>query len=155
MINELTNWFNGIIFDNSFLSDIASFESVLIGVFIPISLDVVFRAIKEYKDPEIAFLFKNEKLFKGQIFLFLPNVVLAITLSFLSVKNPIILGLIFNWFVINVIIFYLFFDLTIKYVAETHIILIKKLKKHAENIFKKNSIRENRQQFFFLYRKIN
>jgi len=133
-LNSLSSWVTGIIPNTTFLSDIAAVEGVLIGVSIPISLQVVSWAVDRYKDQELASFFTNEKLYKAQFFLFLPNIVLAIVLRFLDIKNFVILGIILVWFVINVIVFYFFLQLIRRYAVETDKIFIEKLKKHAEKI---------------------
>ena len=57
-----------IVPSKEFLSDAAAFEGVLIGVAIPISLQVVTWTADRYKDHEIAKFFTDERLTAGSIF---------------------------------------------------------------------------------------
>jgi len=94
------------IFTTDFLSDIATIEAVLIGISIPITLHVVTWVADKYEDQEIVKFFIKEFLYQIQYPLFLINIVLAILLRFLNIKNCFILWFIFLWFVINTIVFY-------------------------------------------------
>ncbi|MCK5534827.1 hypothetical protein KAI68_06885 [bacterium] len=121
----------------SFLSDVAVFEGVLIGVAIPISLQVVTRAADRYKDYEIAQFFTKEPLYKLQYVLLLPNIALAIFLKFLSISNPVVLWTIFFWFIVNIIVFYIFVKIVEEYTINTDKLLLGKLKRHVKIILEK------------------
>ncbi len=70
----LASSFYNFVPDPSFLSDIAAFEGVLIGVATPIALQVVSRTADRYNDNEIARIFTDEILYRCQYFLLLPNI---------------------------------------------------------------------------------
>lgn len=122
--------------DPSFLSDIAAFEGVLIGVATPIALQVVSRTADRYNDNEIARFFTNEILYRCQYFLLLPNIAIAISLRFFEIDNSLILGTILIWLLINIVVFYKFIKLVEQYVTNTDEIVLKKLNTHVENLFK-------------------
>lgn len=120
----------------TFLSDIAAFEGILIGVAIPISLQVVNWTVDRYKDHEIAQFFIKESLYRAQYFLLLPNIAIAIFLRFLDTCYLIVLWLIFLWLIVNMVIFYRFVRLVEQYTTNTDRLLLGKLKKHAEAILR-------------------
>ena len=122
--------------DPSFLSDIAAFEGVLIGVATPIALQVVSRTADRYNDNEIARFFTDENLYRCQYFLLLPNIAIAISLRFFDIDNSLILGAILIWLLINIVVFYKFIKLVEQYVTNTDEIVLKKLNTHVENLFK-------------------
>ena len=119
---------------SDFLSDVATFEGVLIGVAIPVSLQIVTWTADRYKDNEIAKIFTNEVLYKAQYFLFLPNIILAIFLRFIGVSDSFILWFIFLWLIFNIIIFYKFIRLVEAYATEPDKLLLNKLKKNVETL---------------------
>jgi len=122
---------------NEFLSDVAALEGVLIGVAIPISLQVVTWTADRYKDHEIAKFFTDERLYRWQYFLLLSNIGIAILLRFLNISNLVPLAIIFLWLIINIYIFYRFIRLVERYATETDQLLLQKLKRYVEEIFKK------------------
>ena len=109
----------------------------MIGVAIPISLQVVTRAADRYKDYEIAQFFTKEPLYKLQYVLLLPNIALAIFLKFLSISNPVVLWTIFFWFIVNIIVFYIFVKIVEEYTINTDKLLLGKLKRHVKIILEK------------------
>ena len=129
--------FNWIKINSNFLSDLAGFEGVLIGVAIPISLQVVTWTADRYLDNEIAQFFTSELLYKLQFILLLPNIIVAILFRFLTVENEIVLSLIFIWLIINILIFYKFVRLVEEYATNTDRLLLRKLKEIVEKILKK------------------
>lgn len=133
----LTNFHPGV----EFLSDIATFEGILIGITIPISLQIVTWTVDRYRDNEIAKFFIKESLYKFQFISLFPNILIAILLRFLNIDNSlvyfIILWFIFLWLVINIIIFVFFIKLVEGYVTNTDTIILNKLKLYVENILKK------------------
>jgi len=66
IIDKVLSFFSNLVPDSAFLSDIATFEGILIGVTIPISLQVVSWTFDRYKDKEIAQFFIKETLYKIQ-----------------------------------------------------------------------------------------
>jgi len=122
---------------SDFLSDIATFESVLIGVAIPISLQVVIWTADRYKDHEIAQFFIKEPLYRLQYFLVLANITFVIFLKFLNIFPPLVLWVIFFWLIAVIIVFYKFIKLVEQYATNTDKLLLKKLKHHVEIILKK------------------
>lgn len=137
ILSSLFNWLMQKNTNPDFLSDIATFEGVLIGVSIPVSLNVVISCTEKYKDPEIAKFYTSEWLYRIQYILFLSNIILAILFRFLDIKYNFILLPFFIWFVFNVYFFFIFIKLVERYVTETDKIFLEKLKKYAEDIFKK------------------
>ena len=125
------------IFTTDFLSDIATIEAVLIGISIPITLHVVTWVADKYEDQEIVKFFIKEFLYQIQYPLFLINIVLAILLRFLNIKNCFILWFIFLWFVINTIVFYKFIKLVEKYVVNTDKVILAKIKNYVQDFLKK------------------
>lgn len=123
--------------DPVFLSDLAAFEGVLIGVAIPISLQVVTWAAERYRDHEIAQFFTNERLYRLQYFLLLPNIALAIFLRFLNITNLLWLWFAFFWLLANICVFYKFIKLVEQYSTNIDKLLLRKLKENVEAILKK------------------
>lgn len=135
-LETLTSSFFNFVPDPSFLSDIAAFEGILIGVATPIALQVVSRTADRYNDDEIARIFTDEILYRCQYFLLLPNIAIAISLRFFDIDNSLILGTILIWLLINIVVFYKFIKLVEQYVTNTDEIVLKKLNTHVENILK-------------------
>lgn len=123
--------------NSAFLSDLATFQGVLIGVAIPIALQVVTRTADRYRDQEIAQFFIKEPLYRSQYFLFLSNIAITILLRFLNISSLPTLLLIFLWFLLNICIFYRFIRLVEQYATNTDRLLLGKLKRHVETILKK------------------
>jgi hypothetical protein len=126
-----------IVPSKEFLSDVAALEGVLIGVAIPISLQVVTWTADRYKDHEIAKFFTDEPLYRWQYFLLLPNIGIAIFLRFLDISNLLPLSIIFLWLIINIYVFYRFVRLVERYATDTDQLLLQKLKRYVEDILKK------------------
>lgn len=120
----------------TFLSDLAAFEGVLIGVAIPIALQVVTRTADRYRDPEITRFFTDEILYRLQYVFLLPNIAVAIFLRFLDLSNP-WLWLIFIWLLIDIFIFYGFVRLVEAYVTNTDKLFLGKLRRNVEDFFQK------------------
>jgi len=125
------------VLNSTFLSDIAAVEGVLIGISIPITLQVVSWIVNKYRDQELAKFFTEELLYKAQYFLLLSNIVIAIFLRFRDVKNSLILLGIFIWFVINIIVFYLFIKLVERYAIDIDKVFMNKLKNYVQDILEK------------------
>ena len=137
MCEKLINFIINLEPTPDFLSDIAAFEGILIGVSIPISLQVVTWVVDRYSDQEIAQFFIKEPLYRSQYLLFLPSIIIAILLRFLNISNSLILWLIFFWLVINIFIFYKFIRLVEQYATNTDKLLLRKLKHYVEDILEK------------------
>jgi len=137
MCEKLINFIIKLAPTPDFLSDIAAFEGILIGVSIPISLQVVSWVVDRYRDQEIAQFFIKEPLYRAQYLLLLPNIIIAIFLRFLNISNSLILWLIFFWLVINIFIFYKFIRLVEQYATNTDKLLLRKLKHYVEDILEK------------------
>lgn len=118
----------------NFLSDIITFESILIGVFIPISMQVVNWVSNKYKGTFIPKVFAGEILYKLQYYLLIGNISIAIYVKMVEISNKFSLSLLFIWFVINMVIFLRFVKLVEGYIVEPDKYLVKKLKRniHAE-----------------------
>lgn len=131
----------GVLFNNTpqnnFLSDIATIEGVLVGITIPISLQVVIWAAERYRDQEIARFFIKENLYRAQFFLFFLNIIIAIYLRFQNNTNLIVLWIMFIWMIVNLYIFFKFIKLVESYATETDRIILKKLNEIVETILKK------------------
>lgn len=137
MCEKLINFIINFAPTPDFLSDIAAFEGILIGVSIPISLQVVTWVVDRYSDQEIAQFFIKEPLYRAQYLLFLPSIIIAILLRFLNISNSLILWLIFFLLVINIFIFYKFIRLVEQYATNTDKLLLRKLKHYVEDILEK------------------
>jgi hypothetical protein len=137
MCEKLINLIINLAPTPDFLSDIAAFEGILIGVSIPISLQVVTWVVDRYSDQEIAQFFIKEPLYRAQYLLFLPSIIIAILLRFLNISNSLILWLIFFLLVINIFIFYKFIRLVEQYATNTDKLLLRKLKHYVEDILEK------------------
>ena len=137
IIEIIISWLTKIILiepDASFLSDVAAFEAVLIGVSIPISLQVVTWTAERYKDLEISKIFIKEILYKLQYFLFLSNILIAITFKFAKINNKVALWVLLFWLFLNVAIFLRFIKRVEQYSADTENYLLMRLKKNVQNI---------------------
>ncbi|WPX08075.1 hypothetical protein [Anaerocellum danielii] len=157
----LSNLMRNIVPDTSFLSDIATFEGVLIGITIPLSLQIVSWTADKYKDQELATFFTKELIYKIQLFFLLPHIAFVIVLRFLYVKNIFALLIIFIWFIANIAVFFFFLQLVKRYVCETDEVFIEKLKKqvekillHNENFTYDDTIKHTRRQFLFVTEKL-
>lgn len=137
IIDNILSFFSDFQPERAFLSDIAAFEAVLIGVSLPISLQVVTWTVDRYRDHELAKFFIKERLYKLQFFLMLFNILLVIVLRFKDVSYLPILWFAVIWLIGNVVSFYFFIRLVEKYVTSTDKILVKKLRDQVEDIFKK------------------
>ncbi len=136
-VPQLFLWLISIKPNTGFLSDAMAVEGVLIGVSIPITLQVVSWAAERYRDQEIAKLFTNEILYKIQYLLFLSNITITIFLIFSDEQNSGLLWVILVWFFINMLIFYKFIKLVEKYTTQTDELFLAKLKGYVQDIFQK------------------
>ena len=118
-----------------FLSDMVGFQGFLIGVAVPISLQVVSWIADRYKDQEIAKLFIREPLYKLQFMLIIPHIASCIFIRYLNITYSLILHLMFFWFIINLIAFYLFVRRVALYITDADQILLQKLEKYVTDLF--------------------
>lgn len=128
------SFFSGFKPNTEFLSDAVAFEGIIIGLSIPISLQVVSWIAGRYDDHEISQFFIKEPLYKLQFYLILPNIAIAILLRFLVIDEPIILILIYAWLVINMFVFFKFIKLVEQYTTNLDKVMINKFKKYVEDI---------------------
>lgn len=134
LIKSLVNTISSIEPDASFLSDVAAFEAVLIGVSIPISLQVVTWTAERFRDIEISKIFIGEKLYKAQYVLFISNILIAIFFKFAKINDKFALWVLLFWLFLNVYIFLKFIKRVEQYAANTENYLLKRLKKNVEDI---------------------
>ena len=118
-----------------FLSDMAGFQGFLIGVAVPISLQVVSWIADRYKDQEIAKLFIREPLYRFQFFLILPHIACCILLRYLNFSIQPLLAFMFLWFIVNLVTFYLFVKRVALYITDADQILLQKLEKYVTDLF--------------------
>jgi len=130
----LIQLFERLSIKNDFLSDVAAFEGIIIGLSIPISLQVVSWIADRYEDNEISQVFIKEPLYKWQFYLIMPNIAISILLRLFNVEKPIILVLIYLWFLINIFIFYKFIKLVEQYTTNTDKVLIKIFRKNVDDM---------------------
>lgn len=140
-VNSTHLWSSGLFnhlptVDNAFLSDVAAFEGLIIGLSIPISLQVVSWIADRYEDHELSQFFINEFIYKFQLRSALLNITLAVFLRATNILNPIILTAIYIWFIINIYAFYRFIKLIEEYAVEIDKVMLKKLKRSVDEIFK-------------------
>jgi len=119
----------------SFLSEVVGFQGFLIGVAVPISLQVISWIADRYKDQEIAKLFIREPLYRLQFVLILPHIVFCILARFQNTTNLILLWILFGWFILNLITFYLFVRRVALYITDADQILLRKLEKYVTELF--------------------
>jgi hypothetical protein len=118
-----------------FLSDMVGFQGFLIGVAVPISLQVISWIADRYKDQEIAKLFIREPLYKLQFVLIIPHIACCIFLRYLNMSILPLLWLMFAWFVLNLCTFYLFVRRVALYITDADQILLRKLEKYVTDLF--------------------
>jgi hypothetical protein len=133
-IKEWINTINSLHLNADFLQDIMNLEAVLIGVAIPISLEVVLSIMKEY-EKDVSKFFIREPLYVSQFFLLFTNIIASFVIRMFDINNPWILLILLIWSIVNIVIFGLFMLLVKNYVTDTDNVLINKLWKNAKNIF--------------------
>lgn len=126
----------------NFLSDIATFEGVIIAIAIPLSLDIVSRISERYKSEVISKQFFKEWEIKLLPYFLILNIVTAILLRFCVGDNPkglswrLVAFLILVIFFIVAFIFIFGFSLKLKkYIIEPEFIL-NRFFNEAEEFFK-------------------
>lgn len=130
----LTQFFVGLRIKNEFLSDVAAFEGIIIGLSIPISLQVVSWIADRYEDNEISQVFIKEPLYQWQFYLILPNIAISILFRLFDVNKPIILAVVYFWLLINMLTFYKFIRLVEQYTTNTDKVLIKIFRKNVDDM---------------------
>lgn len=124
--------------NNIFLSSIVAFQGILIGVTIPISLQVVSWGVDRFDDSAIAEFFTKEKLYRIQYFLFIFNIVLGVYVIFINLHNKLALTLIFIWFIVNIYFFYKFILMVEKYIVDLQGVVVDKIRKEVDEIFEED-----------------
>jgi hypothetical protein len=127
----------------NFLSDIAAFEAVVIGIAIPLSFEIVSRISERYQSEVITREFlKNWEIKLLPIFL-ISNIIIAIVLRFFIPNNPvgtvwkILAWITFIGFLFIAMIFLFKFLPKLKhYMTDTNFIL-NEFFNEAEKLFKK------------------
>jgi hypothetical protein len=123
----------------SFLSDMVGFQGFLIGVAVPISLQVVSWIADRYKDQEIAKLFIREPLYRLQFFLIIPHIASCILVRYLNLSLQPLLISMYGWFLINLVTFYFFVKRVSLYVTDADQILLQKLEKYVTDLFEQKN----------------
>jgi len=118
-----------------FLSDMVGFQGFLIGVAVPISLQVISWIADRYKDQEIAKLFIREPLYRMQFVLIIPHIACSILIRYLDISSPPLLWGMFVWFIVNLVTFYLFVRRVALYITDADQILLQKLEKYVSDLF--------------------
>ena len=136
--NIIKNWIIKTPINNCFLSDIATFEGALVAISLPLSLNVVTKALDRYNDQEISQLFVKENIYRGQKFSLLLNIIIAIFLRFYNIQNLIILWLTFIFLIFNTILFFFFIVKVEQYVTNTDKYLLEKFKTDVKKFIQGN-----------------
>lgn len=136
----LASSFSIFIPDPSFLSDIAAFEAVIIGLAIPLSRDIISRISERYHSDVISNRFDREWEVKWLPELLMINIFLAIVLRFLWPDNPSsIIWVIFAWVIVAsfalIAIIFMRFTYKLKKYSNTDIIL-EELYEESKKYFK-------------------
>jgi hypothetical protein len=118
-----------------FLSDMVGFQGFLIGVAVPISLQVISWIADRYKDQEIAKLFIREPLYRMQFVLIIPHIACSILIRYLDISSSPLLWGMFFWFIVNLVTFYLFVRRVALYITDADQILLQKLEKYVSDLF--------------------
>jgi len=137
----------------NFLADITTFESVIIGVAIPLSFEIVSRISEKYQSEVVSKHFiQNWEIKLLPIFLIINNI-LAIILRFsISIKPEGIIWKILAWttfvgFLINIIIFLFDFVPKLKrYMTDINFILEKSFNE-AEKLFNNKGLKLMNERF--------
>lgn len=118
--------------DITILGIMVGFEGVLVGVAIPISLQVISRALDNYQDPDLAKFFTSEPIYKSLFYSLLLHIIIVI-ISILMYYNPFIcISYLSVWFLINIVMFIYYFFLVEKYLISLDDILLNKLNGHVD-----------------------
>jgi len=136
----LASSFYNFVPDPSFLSDIAAFEAVIIGLAIPLSRDIISRISERYHSDVISNRFDREWEVMWLPNLLVINIILAIILRFFWPENSSsIILVIFAWAIIVsfIILAYIFMRFTrkLKKYLNTDIIL-EELYEESKKYFK-------------------
>jgi len=133
---HVNRYFNSFEIAPAMLSDIITFEAVLIGIAIPLSTQVVITIVKDY-DREISTLFIKEPLYVLQFGTVFLSIIFSLLLKSYAVESGTLLSLSLYWSIINIFLFVAFIFRVNKYVTKTDKVLISKLEDRADEIFKK------------------
>lgn len=139
-LESFTSYFFDFVPDPSFLSDIAAFEAVIIGLAIPLSRDIISRISERYNSDTISNRFDREWEVTWLPILLMINISLAIVLRFFWPDNPSsIIWMILAWIIIVsfilIAIIFMRFTLKLKKYSNTDIIL-EELYEESKKYFK-------------------
>ncbi len=143
-MNEIKNMISPIFNftpDPNFLSDVAAFEAVLIGLTVPLALDIVSRISERYQSEVISKQFIQEWEIKWLPRFLMFNIIIAIVLRFLvNGEQSSIIWKIAAWitlviFIAIAIIFTKFIKKLENYITDTEFVL-QRLYDEAEKLFK-------------------
>lgn len=124
-----------------FLSDVAAFEAVIIGLAVPLSLEIVSRISERYQSEVISKQFIQEWEIKWLPKFLIINIILAIVLRFFvtseqsSINWKILAWMTLIIFIVIAIIFVKFIKKLENYITDTEFIL-ERLYDDAEELFK-------------------
>ena len=116
-LESFTSYLFDFVPDPSFLSDIAAFEAVIIGLAIPLSRDIISRISERYNSDTISNRFDREWEVTWLPALLMINISLAIVLRFFWPDNPSsIIWIILAWMIIVlfILIAIIFMNYTVK-----------------------------------------
>lgn len=124
-----------------FLTDVATFEGVIIAIIIPLSFEMVSRISERYESEIIVRKFYSEKFISSFPVILIINIIMVISLIFLddplhkSILWKIIFWVTFILFLVVVLILMKFLNLLRRYITDTKFIL-NRLFDDAEKLFK-------------------
>lgn len=125
----------------NFLSDIAAFEAVVIGIAIPLSFNMVSRISERYQSEVIAKQFFREIEVKILPYLLMVNICIVISLRFLFpneaklIYQKVLIWISVGAFLVVAVILLKFVNKLRRYIIDIEFVL-GKLKNDAEKIFK-------------------
>ena len=140
-MENFLNFFINNIPNKIFLSDIAAVEAILIGIFIPVSINIVFGISQRYKSDIIV-----KKFLQSRLVIILPvftiiNIIIAVFFRFydFNIANQmiwqVVAWVLFVFFFISMVILGCFFKLVRSYIYGSEY-LIRKFFNEAEKEIK-------------------
>jgi hypothetical protein len=124
-----------------FLSDVAAFEAVVIGLAIPLSFEIVSRISERYKSEVITKRFIHEWSTRWLQILLIANITLAVCIKFFVHEDPtsdiwkIVSWITFVGFIVTIIVFVHFLRRLSHYATDADSVL-NELFDHAEEFLK-------------------
>ncbi|MDH5613074.1 MAG: hypothetical protein OEY66_11535 [Gammaproteobacteria bacterium] len=130
--------------DAKFISDIAGFEAVIIGIAIPLSFDVISRISERYKSDVITTKFLSHWSSKLLLPFLLINIFIAISLRFFHVETNTVneeFWVVFSWiiyagFISTALILFYYFRLVQQFAGNTDYIIKELLNEAGKYIHK-------------------